>query len=60
MADANDVDNARSLVTVVRLMGAIDTLWHLKDLSLFEQEMNSLVWDVDAAALAFLSPTPAR
>ena len=54
------MDNVRSLITVVRLMGAIDTLWHLKDLSLFEQEMNSLVWDVDAAALAFLSPTPAR
>ena len=54
-ADANDVGKARSLVTVVRLMGAIDILRHVKDQSLAEQKVNSLVWEVDAAALAFVS-----
>ena len=54
-ADANDVGKARSLVTVVRLMGAIDILRHVKDQSLYEQKVNSLVWEVDHAALAFVA-----
>jgi hypothetical protein len=42
-ADASDVGKARSLVTVVRLMGAIDILRHVKDQSLSEQKVNSLM-----------------
>jgi hypothetical protein len=53
-ADANDVGKARSLVTVVRLMGAIDILRHVKDESLSQQRVNSLVWEVDQDTRAFV------
>ena len=53
-ADPNDVNKACSLVTVVRLMGAIDILRHIKDESLAQQRVNSLVWEVDKNTRAFI------
>jgi len=53
--DAHEVDKARSLVFVVHLMGIIDVLRHVKDASISEQTVNTLLWENELAAGGFVA-----
>ncbi|KAJ1636414.1 hypothetical protein T492DRAFT_861801 [Pavlovales sp. CCMP2436] len=51
--DAHEVDKARSLIFVVHVMGTIDVLRHVKDASIYEQTVNTLLWENELAAGGF-------
>ncbi|KAJ1637185.1 hypothetical protein T492DRAFT_1140706 [Pavlovales sp. CCMP2436] len=53
--DAHEVDKARSLIFVVHVMGTIDVLRHVKDASIYEQTVNTLLWENELAAGGFVA-----
>ena len=53
--DANDIYKIKNVVFVVQLMGTIDLLQHVKNLSLTLQSVNQLPWELEDAVITFVS-----